>query len=173
MRRADSRIPLLGYSPAMPSIDRSFVRRWWGATVAGIVLSVVALAGCSLSGASARATIASLSFSYQAFGKTGYIDQTLSINNDGRMSVVPTLVITALDNAGRDLPDVRVTTAFGSDQGSLVVQPGGGVDNCAGKRQGGRGEVLRWACRQPQGILLPIGLFLAVLATPDGLCGCQ
>ncbi|MET9960077.1 hypothetical protein ABZ128_13650 [Streptomyces sp. NPDC006326] len=140
----------------MPSIDRSFVRHWRRATVAGIVLSVVALAGCSPSGAStgpagaasppanatsqaaastplatgpaASSTVTPLSFSYHALGKQEYIDQTLSIHNDGRTSVVPTLAITAVDNTGKDLPDVRVTTAYGSDRGSLVVQPRGGYD---------------------------------------------
>ncbi|MGW4898365.1 hypothetical protein ACWEQL_39920 [Kitasatospora sp. NPDC004240] len=69
-----------------------------------------------------------LSFGYHALGKQEYIDQTLSINNDGLTSVVPTLAITAVDSAGKDLPDVRVTTAYGSDRGSLIVQPRGGYD---------------------------------------------
>ncbi|MFC8448709.1 hypothetical protein [Kitasatospora sp. NPDC057223] len=57
-----------------------------------------------------------------------YIDQTLLVDNDGDTSVVPTLVITAVDGAGKDLPDVQVTTAYGSDRGDLVIQPGGGYD---------------------------------------------
>ncbi|WP_328622604.1 hypothetical protein [Streptomyces sp. NBC_00354] len=69
-----------------------------------------------------------MSFGYHALGKREFIDQTLSINNTGRTSVVPTLAITAVDSTGKDLPDVRVTTAYGSDRGSLVVQHGGGYD---------------------------------------------
>ncbi|MGC0319211.1 hypothetical protein [Kitasatospora acidiphila] len=124
----------------------------------GIFLGVAALAGCDPSGASttpakgpsisgsvttnaaptastpaadtpaAAPAATSLSFSYHALGKQEYIDQTLSINNDGQTSVVPTLTITAVDGSGKDLPDVQVTTAYGSDRGSLVIQPGGGYD---------------------------------------------
>ncbi|MFD8705186.1 hypothetical protein ACFV1W_21665 [Kitasatospora sp. NPDC059648] len=124
----------------------------------GIVLGVAALAGCDPSGASTTPAkgpsisggatantaptvstpathtpatgpaAASLSFRYHALGKQEYIDQTLAINNNGQTSVVPTLTITAVDSSGKDLPDVQVTTAYGSDRGSLVVQPGGGYD---------------------------------------------
>ncbi|WP_369185534.1 hypothetical protein [Streptomyces sp. Y1] len=123
-------------------------------TIAGLVLSTVALAGCSSGGTSpapaaaasppagstssaapsaaapvaASPTAAPLSFRYHALGKQEFIDQTLSIGNRGRTSVAPTLAITAVDGSGKDLPDVRVTTAYGSDRGSLVVQPGGGFD---------------------------------------------
>ncbi|MEU6238103.1 hypothetical protein [Kitasatospora sp. NPDC047058] len=127
-------------------------------TVVGIVLGVAALVGCDPSGAAttpaegpsipgsvaantaptastpvtptpaAGPAATSLSFSYHALGKQEYIDQTLSIGNDGQASVVPTLTITAVDGSGRELPDVQVTTAYGSDRGSLVIQPGGGYD---------------------------------------------
>ncbi|THA40668.1 hypothetical protein [Streptomyces sp. A1547] len=50
------------------------------------------------------------------------------IDNDGRTGVVPTLTITAVDAAGKDLPDVRVRTAYGSDRGGLVVQHGRAYD---------------------------------------------
>ncbi|MFF2073451.1 hypothetical protein ACFVXG_01695 [Kitasatospora sp. NPDC058162] len=124
----------------------------------GIVLGVAALAGCDPSGTSATPrqgpsisgspttdaaptastsaapapatspAATSLSFSYYALGKQEFIDQTLSIGNDGRTSVVPTLTITAVDGSGKDLPDVQVSTAYGSDRGGLVIQPGGGYD---------------------------------------------
>ncbi|MFD7582109.1 hypothetical protein [Kitasatospora sp. NPDC059817] len=126
-------------------------------TVVGIVLGVAALTGCDPSGASTTPakgpsqassatdtaptaatpatpaaapgpTATSLSFSYHALGKHEYIDQTLSIDNDGQASAAPTLTITAVDGSGNDLPDVQVTTAYGSDRGSLVIQPGGGYD---------------------------------------------
>lgn len=76
----------------------------------------------------ARPSAAALSFDYHALGKLEYIDQTLLIGNDGGASVIPTLAITAVDGAGKDLPGVRVTTAYGSDRGSLVVEPGGSYD---------------------------------------------
>ncbi|MGW6916910.1 hypothetical protein ACWGB8_24245 [Kitasatospora sp. NPDC054939] len=139
----------------MPSIARSSVRHRQAAAVAGAALALAAIAGCGPNSArssgaadaasppppatgaaapSAAATgpaspaPAALSFGYQAHGESEYIDQTLSIRNDGPTSVAPTLVITAVDGAGKDLPDVRVTTAYGSDRGGLVVQPGDGYD---------------------------------------------
>ncbi|MFE6847493.1 hypothetical protein [Streptomyces sp. NPDC057686] len=41
---------------------------------------------------------------------------------------MPTLAITAVDSTGKDLPDVQVRTAYGSDRGGLVVQHGGSHD---------------------------------------------
>ncbi|GAA3011331.1 hypothetical protein GCM10020229_23560 [Kitasatospora albolonga] len=120
--------------------DRTSVRPRRGVTLAGLALGVLALAACTPDGTAAPspaeaeavhtapASAPPLTFRYQARGEHEFIDQTLIIGNDGRTSVAPTLAITAVDATGKDLPDVRVTTAYGSDRGGLVVQPGGGYD---------------------------------------------
>ncbi|MGA5822010.1 hypothetical protein ACPC54_29605 [Kitasatospora sp. NPDC094028] len=96
---------------------------------AGATSSAAPAASAPVAASSAASpTAAPLSFRYHALGKQEFIDQTLSINNGGRTSVAPTLAISAVDGSGKDLPDVRVTTAYGSDHGGLVVQPGGGFD---------------------------------------------
>ena len=66
-----------------------------------------------------------LTFSYKGFpAKNDYIDQVLHITNSFDQSVVPVLAFTALDAHGRVLPQVKVTTAYGSDRGNLVVPYG-------------------------------------------------
>jgi len=67
----------------------------------------------------------SLSFSYQAIGEPGYMDQNLQIVNRGSSAVVPVLAYQATDKDGRALTDIHVSTAYGSDRGELVVPEGG------------------------------------------------
>ena len=62
-----------------------------------------------------------LRFEYTRTTGPGYMDQTLDILNTGLSAVVPTLEFTAVDRLGAPLPDVTVTTVFGSHRGDMVV----------------------------------------------------
>jgi hypothetical protein len=63
-------------------------------------------------------------FRYTAMAGEDQIDQVLDIRNDGRHAIRPTLKITPLDAFGQAMPDVTVTTAFGSDRGQQVIAAG-------------------------------------------------
>jgi len=65
-----------------------------------------------------------LDFAFRSHSGPGTMDQVLEIKNYGGQPVAPFLAIVALDDNGHKLPDVTVRTAYGSDQG-LVVIPGG------------------------------------------------
>ncbi|HEY0696236.1 MAG TPA: hypothetical protein VGD43_00320 [Micromonospora sp.] len=69
-----------------------------------------------------------LSFAYTATSGTGYMNQTLSIVNNGDRTLQPRLRIAAVDRRGEFLPNTSVSTVFGSDVGRLVVPPIGAVD---------------------------------------------
>ncbi|WP_433132586.1 hypothetical protein ACQPWW_13555 [Micromonospora sp. CA-240977] len=93
--------------------------------VAGL-LTTLLVAGCGL--IARPAPSAALRFQFSATSDDGYMNQVLTIFNDSARVLAPTLEFTALD-ANRDpLPTVKVTTVYGSDQGRLVVPPGGGLD---------------------------------------------
>lgn len=75
------------------------------------------------SSSSAESNQIDLRFAYFGIADSGTIDQTLTITNPSKEdAVVPTLSFEALDASFEVLPDVVVTTAFGSDQG-LVLAP--------------------------------------------------
>ncbi len=90
-----------------------------------LVVPLVVLAGCGLPDAggedSKAAAKVDLSFSYEAEGGEGYLDQTLTIANQGAVAGAPDLDLVALDDRGEPMPDVEVATAFGSDRGEQVV----------------------------------------------------
>lgn len=65
---------------------------------------------------------ADLTFDYFDVAEAGTIDQTVTITNSSGAAAVPTLSYVALDDEGRPLEHVDVSTAFGSDRG-LVVAP--------------------------------------------------
>ncbi|WP_433288307.1 hypothetical protein [Micromonospora sp. CA-244673] len=89
-------------------------------------LATLLLAGCGLI---ARPHLdATLRFEFAATTGAGYMNQLLTIYNDSTQMLAPTLQFTALDATRSPLPAVKVTTVYGSDQGNLVVPPGGGVD---------------------------------------------
>lgn len=69
-----------------------------------------------------------LGFSFDLRGGERYIDQTLTITNEGTEPVVFEAVLTALDEAGDPLEDVEVDTVYGSQVGQLVVVPGQDLD---------------------------------------------
>lgn len=105
------------------------IRVWLAA--AGTGLAAMLLAGCAsavpllVHGPSAH----DLSFHYSRHGSAAEtIDQTLHIRNAFGDSVVPVLTFTAMDAHGKVLPQVKVGTVYGSDQGNLVVPYGWGFD---------------------------------------------
>lgn len=69
-----------------------------------------------------------LSFAYQALGGDDFLDQTLTITNDGAEPVTFEADLTALDDAGQPLDGVTVRTVYGSERGRLVVVPGRDLD---------------------------------------------
>ncbi|WP_344076338.1 hypothetical protein [Streptomyces crystallinus] len=70
-----------------------------------------------------------LSFSYTGVSSEDEtINQTVSIHNTYRRSVVTLLSFTALDRAHQPMPQVKVTTVFGSDRGTLVSPYGYSYD---------------------------------------------
>ncbi|MDF3293396.1 hypothetical protein [Streptomyces silvisoli] len=105
----------------MPSRRHAFMPRA-AAITTGLALLVVALGIYSVA---SSAQTAPLSFSYRSMGKDGYINQVLTITNHKSVNFAPDLAVTPEDSLGQVLPDLRVTTAFGSDRGNLVVPPNG------------------------------------------------
>ncbi len=95
------------------------------AVVGFVSLLLVVLGGCSTSveGPSAR-----LTFSYEGKAAEGFIDQSLSIGNSGGETLAPHLQFIALDRDGRPLPEVRVSTVYGSDRGLVAVPAEGALD---------------------------------------------
>ncbi|WP_330294365.1 hypothetical protein [Streptomyces sp. NBC_00503] len=77
--------------------------------------------------AAARALIAEASLSFRYVGDS-HVDETmnqqLEIKNATRGSVAPVLAFTALDKNHQEMPQVAVTTVYGSDRGGLVVPYG-------------------------------------------------
>lgn len=69
-----------------------------------------------------------LSFTFELRGGEQFIDQTLSITNEGSEPLRFEAVLTALDGAGEPLADVEVETLYGSQVGGLVVVPGRDLD---------------------------------------------
>ncbi|MEQ1702018.1 MAG: hypothetical protein ABMA25_18060 [Ilumatobacteraceae bacterium] len=90
-----------------------------------LALSSAGVVGCSNDSPTGSSTAeSSLTFRYVGLGDDGYIDQVVWITNPGRTAAVPRVEYTALDADGDVLPDVTVTTAFGSDRELLVVPSG-------------------------------------------------
>lgn len=93
--------------------------------VAGLAATLL-LAACGL--VEQPRPTADLRFRFAATTGDGYMNQTLAIYNDSSHVLAPTLEFTALDATGDPLPEVEVTTVYGSDRGQLVVPPGTGLD---------------------------------------------
>lgn len=98
-----------------------------------VVLLAFALGGCAEStkptgdsgdGPSQSAqTEIDLKFAYFGVAESGMLDQTVTITNPSRdVAAIPTLSFQALDENSDPLPDVTVSTIYGSDKG-LVVAP--------------------------------------------------
>ncbi|MGI5401315.1 hypothetical protein ACQEVG_18065 [Streptomyces sp. CA-135486] len=91
------------------------------------------LLGCNVAGAGAGSGSAALSraLSFRYVGDSGQdetINQQLEITNTSGRSVVPVLSFSALDKNHQALPQVKVSTVYGSDRGTLVAPYGTSVD---------------------------------------------
>jgi hypothetical protein len=62
-----------------------------------------------------------LRFQYTAIGADDEYDQVLTIDNDGLGAVAPKLKITPLDGGGRPIEGLKVTSAFGSTRGTMII----------------------------------------------------
>ncbi|GAA2503007.1 hypothetical protein Ahu01nite_063880 [Winogradskya humida] len=70
-----------------------------------------------------------LAFDYEGeSAEEDTINQLLTIDNNGTDTFAPLLELTAIDFLGAELPDIEVSTIFGSDRGELVTPPGPNVD---------------------------------------------
>ncbi|MFF3257088.1 hypothetical protein ACFYWP_40345 [Actinacidiphila glaucinigra] len=70
-----------------------------------------------------------LSFRYVGdYGVDETMNQQLEIQNDSPVSVVPVLPFEALDKNDQVLPQVKVSTIYGSDRGTLVAPWGASAD---------------------------------------------
>lgn len=65
---------------------------------------------------------------FTRIAESGYIDMSLDFENPTGDPVILDGRLVARDSSGAVLPDVRVTTAFGTESGRAVVLPGVNVD---------------------------------------------
>jgi hypothetical protein len=73
--------------------------------------------------------VGKLSFEYHGDrAQRETIDQALDIRNDDERSVVPVLALTPLDKQHKVLPQVKVSTVYGTDRGNVVVPYGWSMD---------------------------------------------
>ncbi|WP_375002409.1 hypothetical protein [Aeromicrobium sp. CTD01-1L150] len=62
--------------------------------------------------------------SYAPLGKDGDLDQTVTLQNTTDVGLRPVLRFTAVDQYGREMPNVEVGTVLGIDRGAVVAPPG-------------------------------------------------
>ena len=62
-----------------------------------------------------------LSFRYESIGRSGVIDQTLSIHNRGSSAVVVRLNFVPLDANGQEIAGLTTTTAYGTEAGRHIL----------------------------------------------------
>lgn len=98
-----------------------------------LVGALVTVSGCSAGTSDGEADLrtpdgSEFTTTFTRIAETGFIDMSLDFENptDDPVTLVGRLV--ARDSRGAMLPDVRVTTAFGTEAGRAVVMPGVNVD---------------------------------------------
>ena len=69
-----------------------------------------------------------LSFHYDRIGRYGQMDQVLTISSSAPEPITLTAQLHALDSHGKRLPEVRVSSVFGTDRGEQVLMPGDNAD---------------------------------------------
>ncbi len=79
-----------------------------------------------------------LGVDYRRLGGEGFIDQTITIRSSYSVVVALTLRFEPLDESGEPLPGLRVETAYGSDEGRLLIPPDGSLDILAFRGKGAR-----------------------------------
>jgi hypothetical protein len=86
-----------------------------------MIVAAMAIGGCDSSALERPTAGSDLRFGFTLLAGENQIDQTVTIENPGDTSLAPVLEYTALDAAGKPMPEIRVKTAYGSDSGRLVV----------------------------------------------------
>jgi hypothetical protein len=87
-----------------------------------VIVVAVGISGCSGKSQGPLTTKADqLIFKYQRIAASGSMDQVLTILNKGPSATAPTLEFTPLDASGAPVPGIAVRTAYGSDQGRVVI----------------------------------------------------
>jgi hypothetical protein len=77
--------------------------------------------GCGADPVGGKPARPRFSFDYRASDGDGNMNQVLKITNPGPRAWALVLKLTAIDASGNALPDVTVSTVYGSDRGGLVV----------------------------------------------------
>lgn len=91
--------------------------------------AAITLGGCGLVDQAGGDDLSDgLSFSFERVGGQGYMDQTLSIVNEERQSLVINADVEAVDASGDALLDVRVEFVYGSMAANMVIAPGENID---------------------------------------------
>lgn len=96
----------------------------WTASGAAACL-LVALSGCGGGAAQGRT---GFDTDFTRIAPTGYVDMSLDFSNPTKRPVTLQGRLVARDASDAEMPDVTVTTAFGTEAGRAVVMPGGSVD---------------------------------------------
>jgi hypothetical protein len=87
-----------------------------------LLAAALTVGGCgSFDEPERSASAPDLRFEFELLAGENEIDQTMTIENPGDTSLAPVLEYTALDASGDPMPGITVRTAYGSDQGRLVV----------------------------------------------------
>jgi len=69
-----------------------------------------------------------LSFRYERIGKFGEMDQVLVITSKSAVPITITARLGALDQDGKAMPEVRVSSIYGTELGNQVLMPGTNLD---------------------------------------------
>jgi hypothetical protein len=89
---------------------------------AGLILSLLG-AFLAAPGKTHAHASGGLTFRFRSISGPGFMDQVVDIGNPGGTAVAPTLAFVPLDRDGREMRDITVRTAYGSDRGMVVVPP--------------------------------------------------
>src|SRR5689334_18686161 len=122
-------------------VSRRLARGHVHSSGVGVVLAAVLLAllsGCG--GSSTVKTVAAphtsiapggdpalardVSVHYERIGKFGQMDQTVTFTSAASVPMIITAALVALDKDGNQLPEVTVTSIFGTELGTRVLMPG-------------------------------------------------
>jgi hypothetical protein len=99
---------------------RRSARIWTGLAGAGFA---VLLGGIALTDVGRPGAGDEMAFRFVRATGPGDMDQVLAMTNDGDSAVAPTLTFLPLDRTGGVLRGVTVRTAYGSDDGLVVIPP--------------------------------------------------
>jgi hypothetical protein len=91
--------------------------------LAAVLIAVLATSGClhDNSGVNKEPVSPQLTFAFHRISGPGLMDQQMEIMNHDSLTVVPRLRYTPVDGTGAAVDGVVVTTAYGSNEGKLVV----------------------------------------------------